>query len=360
MPSKFRGELEFQNVEFRYPTELRVPALRDVSFKVGAGQKVALVGKAGCGKSTIFKLIKRLYDPTLGQVLLDGRPLREYDVQHLRRKIAVVAQDNVLFDTSIRENVAYGIHPEPTDNEVRRALMQASALEFVEAFPDNIYTLVGGRGLTLSGGQRQRIAIARAMVRQPQILILDEATSALDPVNEKVVQKALDVLVETTQATALLIAHRLTTIKDANQIIVFDEGRVVEQGTHQELLDIPITRHRPTQQQNEGALKTGFYHAQWNDMMGEGSKRVSDVHEDSQEDSHEQLHAELARLRWELAVERRRNNSFISATTKLSGGCDEFRQRFSTFALDLAKFRPSPDNVSTTEPLGMSRARTAV
>lgn len=266
------GRLEFDQVEFRYPTELRVPAIRSVSFVIEAGQMAGIVGHAGCGKSTIFKLIKRLYDPTQGRIILDGRPLPEYCVHHLRRKIAVVAQENVLFNTTLRENIIYGMTPPPSDEQVQRALSQASVLEFVDALPDKIYTMVGSRGMTLSGGTRQRIAIARAMIRAPQILILDEATSALDPENEKIVQSALDNLIASTNATALVIAHRLTTIKECNPIIVFSEGRVVEQGTHEELLRIPVQRHPPRGSQQEGALRSGYYHSQWNNMMGETKK----------------------------------------------------------------------------------------
>jgi ABC-type multidrug transport system fused ATPase/permease subunit len=265
---RLQGRLEFDHVEFRYPTELRVPAIRDVTFVIEPGQMAGIVGHAGCGKSTIFKLIKRLYDPTQGRILLDNKPLPEYSVHHLRRKIAVVAQENILFNTTLRENIVYGMNPQPSDEQVQRALRQASALEFVDAFPDKIYTMVGSRGLTLSGGQRQRIAIARAMIRQPQILILDEATSALDPENEKIVQSALDELISTSKATALVIAHRLTTIKECNPILVLNDGRVVEQGTHEELLAIPVQRHPPRGNQKEGMLRSGYYHSQWNNMMG--------------------------------------------------------------------------------------------
>jgi len=180
----------------------------------------------------------------------------------------------------------------------------------VEAFPDNIFTLVGGRGLTLSGGQRQRVAIARAMVRSPQILILDEATSALDPVNEKIVQRALDVLVHTTKATALVIAHRLTTIKDAEKILVLHEGRVVEQGTHDELLQIPVVRHAKRGKQNEGVIKTGYYHAQWNNMMGSktGDDNESEMPKlsicQSKDEEIARLRAETQRLQRELELER--------------------------------------------------------
>jgi len=313
-PSKFKGHIEFQNVEFRYPTEQRVPALRDISFTIEAGKMAALVGHAGCGKSTIFKLIKRLYDPTAGNILLDGQSLKHYDVHHLRRKIAVVAQENILFDTSLLQNVTYGVHPEPTEEEVRKALQQASALEFVEAFPDNIHTCVGSRGLTLSGGQRQRIAIARAMVRSPQILILDEATSALDPANEKIVQAALDALVKNTGATALIIAHRLTTVKDCDNILVFDEGRMVESGTHEELLKIPVERHAPRGKQEKGAIKTGFFHSQWDHMIGEKSAQDDKITHDAEQQL-ASLRAQVQELeqqveRFQLAERARQFESF--------------------------------------------------
>merc|ERR1719160_818486 len=208
---------------------MRKASLRGVSFSVEAGQKVALVGHAGCGKSTTFKLIQRLYDPCAGMILIDGHPIQDYDVHALRSKIAIVAQENVLFANSILENITYGMNPEPSEEEVKAALRQASALSFVEAFPDQLRTRVGDRGVALSGGQRQRVAIARAMVRNPNILILDEATSALDPVNEKIVQAALDKLVRTTGACTLTIAHRLTTVKDCDKILVFSDGKLAEQ-----------------------------------------------------------------------------------------------------------------------------------
>jgi len=245
---------------------------------------------------------------TQGRILLDGRPLPQYDVHYLRRKIAVVAQDNVLFDTTIRENVAYGMHPAPTDAEVCEALRRSSAMDFVQAFPDKIFSFVGSRGLSLSGGQRQRVAIARAMVRAPQILILDEATSALDPANEKVVQHALDSLIETTRATALVIAHRLTTIRDCDKIIVFDEGRVVEQGTHDELLEIPVVRHAPRGEHKEGAIKSGYYHCQWNNMMGTKKGAVACAtlsHASTTGESIDGKDAEICSLKAQLAMAQR-------------------------------------------------------
>merc|ERR1719160_2478327 len=259
---------------------MRKASLRGVSFSVEAGQKVALVGHAGCGKSTTFKLIQRLYEPAAGTVLIDGRPIQEYDVHALRSKMAIVAQENGLFATSILENITYGMHPEPSEEEVKAALKQASALSFVEAFPDQLRTRVGDRGIALSGGQRQRVAIARAMVRKPNVLLLDEATSALDPVNEKVVQQALDSLINGTGATALIIAHRLTTIKNCDKIIVLSEGKKAEEGTHEELLAIPVERDAA-----EGGAKplvvSGFYHHQWTSMMGTGLKEESKASEET-------------------------------------------------------------------------------
>merc|ERR1719160_772108 len=283
---------------------MRKASLRGVSFSVEAGQKVALVGHAGCGKSTTFKLIQRLYDPSAGMVLIDGRPIQDYDVHALRSKIAIVAQENGLFATSILENITYGMKPEPSEEEVKAALRQASALSFVEAFPDQLRTRVGDRGVALSGGQRQRVAIARAMVRNPNVLLLDEATSALDPVNEKVVQTALDALIHGSGCTALIVAHRLTTVKDCDKIIVFHEGQKAEEGTHDELLEIPIQ-----QEESEGIGKlvvvSGFYHYQWNSMMGtdmqkEDSKapQVQDDTEETKalEDTKDAAKLEIARM----------------------------------------------------------------
>merc|ERR1719277_874646 len=267
-PERLGGRFEFKSVDFRYPSDPRKLVLQGVTFTVEKGMQAALTGHAGCGKTTIFKLIQRLYDPTSGTILLDGHPLVDYDVHFLRSKIAIVAQENVLFATSILENVRYGVYPPPTDGEVRKALEQASALAFVEAFPDQLLTRVGSRGLALSGGQRQRVAIARAMVRKPNILILDEATSALDPVNEKIVQAALDHLVRTTGASTLTIAHRLTTVMKCDKILVFAEGRLREQGTHEELLKIPVERLPPRGGQKEGQAIKGLYSVQWSNMMG--------------------------------------------------------------------------------------------
>ena len=193
-------------------------------MQVKPGEKVAFVGKTGCGKSTSVNLLQRLYDVDTGTVTIDNEPIAHYDVHHLRRNIGIVSQDNVLFSTSIKENIMYGMGqghlPEPTDEEIWAICDKANATEFINSFPNKLYTNVGERGVKLSGGQKQRIAIARAMIRKPTILLLDEATSALDAASEKVVQKALDDMLTEHDGVAVVVAHRLTTIKNCNTIVV--------------------------------------------------------------------------------------------------------------------------------------------
>ena len=267
-PAHFRGHLVFNDVGFTYPTEMQKPVLKGFSFEVRPGQKVACVGKAGCGKSTSIGLLQRLYVPDSGTITIDGEPIEDYDVHFLRRSIGIVAQDNVLFSTSIKENICYGMGeghlPMPTDEEVWEICEKANAREFIETFPNLLNTHVGERGVKLSGGQKQRIAIARAMIRKPSILMLDEATSALDPVNEKVVQRALDQLMEEHNGCAIVIAHRLTTVKNCDNIVVMENGEKVEEGPHDELLKIRVVKQK-------GVVKQGFYHNQWDTQMGEES-----------------------------------------------------------------------------------------
>ena len=268
-PAHFRGHLVFSDVNFTYPTELQKPVLKGFSFEVKPGQKVACVGKAGCGKSTSIGLLQRLYVPDSGTITVDGEPIEDYDVHYLRRCIGVVAQDNILFSTSIKENIIYGMGeghlPKPTDEEIWAILDKANAREFVETFPNLLNTNVGEKGVKLSGGQKQRIAIARAMIRQPSILFLDEATSALDPVNEKVVQKALDDMLKEHNGVSIVIAHRLTTVRNCDNIVVMDNGMKVEEGTHEELLKRQVIKTKG------GVIKGGFYHNQWDTQMGEES-----------------------------------------------------------------------------------------
>jgi ATP-binding cassette, subfamily B, bacterial len=222
----------FEHVTFRYnPAD--PPALRDVSFEIGAGQTVALVGRSGAGKTTAAHLLLRFWDPQEGRILLDGHDIRDFALDDLRRYVAMVAQDTYLFNTTLWENLRLG-RPDATEDQMLDAARWANVDEFAQSLPDGYQTLVGERGLQLSGGQRQRVAIARALLKDAPVLVLDEATSHLDAVNEAEVRGALDRLMQ--GRTTLVIAHRLSTIRDADQIVVLDEGRVVEMGTHQELL----------------------------------------------------------------------------------------------------------------------------
>ena len=232
---KLTGEVEFRNVAFSYPSRKEIQVLNDVSFSAGFGQKIALVGPSGAGKSTISSLLLRFYDIDNGQILIDGKNIFEYDLETLRGNMSIVPQDVILFGGSIRENIAYG-KPDATEAEIQLAAKQANALDFINGFPEKFETLVGERGIKLSGGQRQRIAIARALLKNPAILILDEATSSLDSESEKLVQEALEILME--GRTSIIIAHRLSTIRKADKILVLDKGTIIEQGTHSELIEL--------------------------------------------------------------------------------------------------------------------------
>lgn len=230
-PSK--GEIEFSNISFNYPSRPDFTVLKDVTFKVEAGQTVALVGSSGSGKTTIASLILRFYNPSGGTLSIDGVDTKTISLTELRKKIALVPQDVILFAGSIRDNIAYG-KPNATDAEISEAARKANALDFIESFPDKFNTLVGERGIQLSGGQRQRIAIARAVLKNPSILVLDEATSSLDSESEHLVQEALDKLM--VGRTSIVIAHRLSTIRNADKIVVLQHGKIAEIGTHAELI----------------------------------------------------------------------------------------------------------------------------
>jgi ATP-binding cassette, subfamily B, bacterial len=233
LPSPPRGEVAFDAVKFSYPTRRTVSALNGVSFHVRQGEKVAIVGPSGAGKSTIFHLLLRFYDPIAGTIALDGVPLNDLDPDNLRRSIALVPQDSVMFAASVRENIRFG-RPEASDAEVARAADLAHAGGFIAALPEGFNTPAGERGITLSGGQRQRIAIARAILRDAPLLLLDEATSSLDAESETQVAAALAELMQTR--TTIVIAHRLATVLSCDRILVMDEGRIVEEGTHQTLV----------------------------------------------------------------------------------------------------------------------------
>jgi ABC-type multidrug transport system fused ATPase/permease subunit len=227
------GKVEFRKVNFSYPGRKNVEVLRDVSFTVHKGQQVALVGPSGSGKTTIGALIFRFYEPSSGGIWIDDQPSGSFDLTSLRNHLAIVPQEVLLFGGTIHENIAYG-KPGATHDEIVAAARQANAWEFISSFPDKLETLVGDRGIQLSGGQRQRIAIARAILKNPDILILDEATSSLDSESERLVQQALETLMK--NRTSIIIAHRLSTIRKADKIIVIDKGRVAESGSHDELI----------------------------------------------------------------------------------------------------------------------------
>jgi ATP-binding cassette, subfamily B, bacterial MsbA len=228
-----RGEVEFRGVSFLYQAE-KGWVLRDIDLRVQAGERLAIVGRSGSGKSTLVSLIPRFYDPTEGQVLVDGRDVHEYRRADLRRQVSLVSQDVKLFDDTIRNNIAYGVMHEASAGEIEAAARAAHVLEFADRFPDGLDTEVGDRGVTLSGGQRQRVAIARALLKNAPILILDEATSALDSESERRIQDALETLMQ--NRTTLVIAHRLSTIETADRIVVMDQGRVIDVGSHCELM----------------------------------------------------------------------------------------------------------------------------
>jgi ATP-binding cassette subfamily B protein len=234
LPEPPRGSLSFRNVSFRYPTRLDAPALKDFTLEVEPGETVALVGPSGAGKSTVFQLAERFYDPQAGTIRLDGVPLTSADPAAIRQRIALVPQDGVLFSANARDNLRYGAW-DASDEQIWEAARAANAERFLRDLPEGLDTYLGESGTRLSGGQQQRLAIARALLRDAPILLLDEATSALDAESEQLVQQALDRLM--AQRTTLVIAHRLATVRAADRIVVLDEGRIVEQGTHAKLTE---------------------------------------------------------------------------------------------------------------------------
>jgi len=229
----FDGNVELNNISFSYPSRKEIKVINNLNLSIKAGEKLALVGASGSGKSTIASLLLHFYKADQGSIKFDGKSSEDFPVNILRSQMAFVPQEVILLGGTIEENIKYG-NPSASAKEVREAAEKANALSFIEEFPDKFHTIVGDRGIQLSGGQRQRIAIARAILKDPIILILDEATSALDSESELAVQDALNKLMQ--NRTSLVIAHRLSTIKNANKIIVLDKGRIAEEGTHEELL----------------------------------------------------------------------------------------------------------------------------
>lgn len=229
---RFEGVIEYEDVRFSYPTREDVEVLKGINMRIESGQKIALVGASGAGKSTIVQLLLQFYQVSDGQIRVDGKSIADYNLTTYRQNIGIVPQEVLLFGGTILENIKYG-KPNATEEEVILAARQANAWEFIQSFPEGLETVVGERGIKLSGGQRQRVAIARAILKNPSILLLDEATSSLDAESEKIVQEALDNLME--GRTSIIIAHRLATIRNVDCIYVLDGGRIIEQGTHEEL-----------------------------------------------------------------------------------------------------------------------------
>ena len=236
-----QGEIEFRNVIFRYPTRPDITIFKDLNLKISAGKSLAIVGQSGSGKSSVVSLVMRFYDPISGAIFLDGFDIKDINLRSLRQKIGLVQQEPALFSTTIYENIRYG-NAEASEIEIMKAAKAANAHIFISRMPEGYHTQVGDRGIQLSGGQKQRVAIARAILKDPSILLLDEATSALDTASEKLVQEALDTLME--GRTTILIAHRLSTIRNADSIAVLQHGKIVETGDHQQLIMRPDSLYK--------------------------------------------------------------------------------------------------------------------
>jgi ABC-type multidrug transport system fused ATPase/permease subunit len=237
----FTGKIPFRNLSFAYPSRPDAEVLKNINLTIEPGNLIALVGKSGAGKSTFATLLLHLYEPGSGQILFDDLSISDINLTALRKQIALVPQDIFLFGGTIRENIAYG-RSDASEEDIFNAARNANALEFIDRFPERLETVVGERGTQLSGGQRQRIAIARAILKDPKILILDEATSSLDSESEQLVQGALEKLMK--NRTSIVIAHRLSTIRNADKIVVLENGKIVETGTHEQLMNVRSGAYR--------------------------------------------------------------------------------------------------------------------
>ncbi|KAI3799535.1 hypothetical protein L1987_34834 [Smallanthus sonchifolius] len=268
IPDRLRGEVELKHVDFSYPTRPDVPVFRDLCLRARAGKTLALVGPSGCGKSSVVALIQRLYEPSSGRVMIDGKDIRKYNLKSLRRHIAIVPQEPCLFATTIYDNIAYG-HESATVADIIEAATLANAHKFISALPDGYKTFVGERGVQLSGGQKQRVAIARAFLRKAEVMLLDEATSALDTESEKCIQESLERVC--SGKTTIVVAHRLSTIRNAHVIALIDDGKVVEQGSHSHLL-----KNYPDGCYAKMIQLQRFSHGEAVNMAGSSSKRQID------------------------------------------------------------------------------------
>jgi ATP-binding cassette subfamily B protein len=255
-PEKLKGEIEFKNVSFEYDYE---PILKNINFKVKPGQRVAIFGQTGAGKSTIINLIERFYDTTSGEILIDGIDIRKYDLQALRKNISISMQDVFLFSNTIEENISYGVS-EADNSKITWAAEMADANNFIQKLSDSYETVVGERGVGLSGGQKQRITLARSIIKDPSILILDDTTSALDVETEAMIQNNLNTIYK--GKTSFIIAHRISSIKDCDLILVLEDGSIIESGTHKELLD-------------KKGHYYGVYQAQYGDYLGDTDEESS-------------------------------------------------------------------------------------